>query len=539
MQDSNFICCVIRFFIIFMFLQAIRMDAQNSFFQRQNSVFESASQNWLCKELHAVNARHFECSEQHQWTKPTTGSYSLFNTEIILTESDIRSCEELVFPNGNCLRYLDLIALCDLYFPLYRKSINAKSLHEDYIYLPLLLSGNNQNFQSPDDKCGLWAMDYLTARRQHLRIDTLVDERRGGDFTTHAALQYISELNIRYERDPFQTIMAYLYGVPFVSLLKEQFPNAPFSETVPEDQRMFFKFGAYLKSLIKSTRTANQLNTCFDIFAQSEAVRFDRALQFQALVKVLQIDETQLRQTNAVYTGDYIQPGYNKVPFVMDKVAALKFEALADSVYNWKPPQPLPPASDDWEEQVITYKVKKGDSLGKIASKYSVSIKQLKQWNKIRGDKISRGQILKIQTRKKVNKPKKDIESATDDPEPDLQPESVQPATENPMSRADSLMHAGKYQEAMDYLSSVLTDTSNKKQVENALSVCRKKLNQDRLTPHAPSDKKKVIYVVKSGDSLWSIAKKHKGVTEQEIMMWNKCSSNIRPGQKLIIYPKK
>ncbi|MFH0796131.1 MAG: LysM peptidoglycan-binding domain-containing protein [Candidatus Omnitrophota bacterium] len=43
-----------------------------------------------------------------------------------------------------------------------------------------------------------------------------------------------------------------------------------------------------------------------------------------------------------------------------------------------------------------TYKVKPGDTLGKVAQKYHVSVKQLKTWNKIKGDKVYVGQRLKI-----------------------------------------------------------------------------------------------------------------------------------------------
>lgn len=42
------------------------------------------------------------------------------------------------------------------------------------------------------------------------------------------------------------------------------------------------------------------------------------------------------------------------------------------------------------------YRVKSGDTLGKVAQKYHVSVKQLKTWNKIKGDKIYVGQHLKI-----------------------------------------------------------------------------------------------------------------------------------------------
>jgi LysM repeat protein len=43
-----------------------------------------------------------------------------------------------------------------------------------------------------------------------------------------------------------------------------------------------------------------------------------------------------------------------------------------------------------------TYKVKKGDTLGKVAGKYGVSVSRLKTWNGLKGGKIYVGQRLQI-----------------------------------------------------------------------------------------------------------------------------------------------
>ena len=46
----------------------------------------------------------------------------------------------------------------------------------------------------------------------------------------------------------------------------------------------------------------------------------------------------------------------------------------------------------------ITHTVKKGESLGKIANKYHVSVANIKKWNNLRKDVISAGQKLVIYT---------------------------------------------------------------------------------------------------------------------------------------------
>ena len=57
------------------------------------------------------------------------------------------------------------------------------------------------------------------------------------------------------------------------------------------------------------------------------------------------------------------------------------------------------PASNTQEVSVpdpIVHRVKKGETLGAIAKKYHVSVKQLMQWNGLRNSMIRIGQSLKI-----------------------------------------------------------------------------------------------------------------------------------------------
>ena len=46
-----------------------------------------------------------------------------------------------------------------------------------------------------------------------------------------------------------------------------------------------------------------------------------------------------------------------------------------------------------------TYKIKSGDTLSELASRYSVSLVDLRRYNRLSGDRIRVGQILKIPPR--------------------------------------------------------------------------------------------------------------------------------------------
>lgn len=61
-----------------------------------------------------------------------------------------------------------------------------------------------------------------------------------------------------------------------------------------------------------------------------------------------------------------------------------------------KRPAPAKIVEKPKEPQYITYTVKSGDTLGKIASKYHVKVSDIKKWNNLKSDLIRANQKLKI-----------------------------------------------------------------------------------------------------------------------------------------------
>jgi membrane-bound lytic murein transglycosylase D len=65
----------------------------------------------------------------------------------------------------------------------------------------------------------------------------------------------------------------------------------------------------------------------------------------------------------------------------------------ADSSYVSKP---------KFDRKTQFHTIKSGESLGKIADRYNVSISELKKWNSIKGNNIQAGKKLKIYSDKKI-----------------------------------------------------------------------------------------------------------------------------------------
>jgi membrane-bound lytic murein transglycosylase D len=110
---------------------------------------------------------------------------------------------------------------------------------------------------------------------------------------------------------------------------------------------------------------------------------------------------------------EFLNPSYKLgiIPVIEDEKYVLrlpldgigKFVTHEEAVYAYaqeefdKKEKPLPELFEQPEK--IRYRVRKGDYLGKIASRYGVGVSQLKRWNGLRSNNIRVGQRLTIYPR--------------------------------------------------------------------------------------------------------------------------------------------
>ena len=143
----------------------------------------------------------------------------------------------------------------------------------------------------------------------------------------------------------------------------------------------------------------------------------------------------------------------------------------ADVYFN---PVTLKKIKDGGDGQRIVYRVKSGDVLGKIALRYRVTVSQIKRWNNLRSNTIRIGQRLVIYS-------------------------GVKPSAE---------------------------PVQTKKTAATSSSSSKTSVSPD--TPYT-------TYTVKSGDTLYDIAKAYPGVSAKNIMDFNGIGSRIKPGMKIRI----
>ena len=138
-----------------------------------------------------------------------------------------------------------------------------------------------------------------------------------------------------------------------------------------------------------------------------------------------------------------------------------------------------------------TYIVQKGDSLWSIASKFNMTVSELKNLNNLKNNLLSIGQVLKIKDSSNNGK------------------------TTYTVQKGDSLwVIANKYGITTEELKSYNNLTSNLLSIGQVLKIPQGKTSTEN------------IYTVKKGDSLWTIANRY-NTTVEKIKVLNNLTSNL------------
>lgn len=110
------------------------------------------------------------------------------------------------------------------------RELEDRGLPRSLKYLPVIESGYHPGAVSRVGATGLWQLMGPTARSLGLRVNSLVDERRDPFSSTAVALDYLLELNQRFD-SWFLTLAAYNAGPYRIeSILRRHAPDAPLTD---------------------------------------------------------------------------------------------------------------------------------------------------------------------------------------------------------------------------------------------------------------------------------------------------------------------
>ena len=251
----------------------------------------------------------------------------------------------------------------------------------------------------------------------------------------------------------------------------------------------------------------------------------------------------ELKNLNPQYSHNII-PGNSKeyilrLPYNYTNA----FIDIEDSLYRHKAdeyfnPVTLKKIQDGADGERIVYRVKSGDYLGRIASRHRCTVAQIKRWNNLSSNNIRVGQRLVIY--RGGSAPASSSSSSSSKATDATGTSAPANATTYIVKSGDVL---GKIAErhgcTVAQLKSWNKLTSNNIRIGQKLIVSAASSSAQNATAASAQSGEYTTYTIKSGDSLYSIAKNYPGISAQDIMDFNGLSSsNIKPGM-IIRIPKK
>lgn len=455
----------------------------------------------------------------------------------------------------------NMLGLSLYYMPIFEEALERHGLPNELRYLPVIESALVPTAVSPAGAAGLWQFMPGTGKDLGLEINSLIDQRRDPYLASEAGAKFLKQLYSNYN-DWSLAIAAYNCGPGNVNKALRRagdgkhdfwdiYPFLP-AETrgyVPAFIAANYIMNYYKEHDISPALARKPLIT--------DTVHVSRRVHFQQISDVMGIPMAELRTLNPQFRKDVIPGDIRPYSLVLPSLQVYAYIANEDSIVNhnaslYARRGIVEPASgkivgssangDYYDEEVIQYhKVKKGETLAKIAKRYGVTVSSIRKLNKC-GKSVKAGRNLKIKTIVRRYRPKP-TPAPTPAPETAdtiaVQNDSVPPVPE-PASLTDStLVQMPEQPDASADSAAVAQETKptpapEKKQVDKKAP--DKKQNASKNTNTKKDTKPKTtVHKVRKGESLDKIARRY-GVTVAELKKANGLKNDkIKIGQSLKI----
>ncbi|MDH6306426.1 membrane-bound lytic murein transglycosylase D [Parabacteroides sp. PF5-5] len=400
------------------------------------------------------------------------------------------------------IRYM--LGMADFYFPMIEQILDENGLPMELKYLAVVESALNPTALSRVGAAGLWQFMLPTGKSYGLEINSLVDDRRDPVKATQAACRYFKDMYEIYQ-DWHLVLAAYNCGPGNVNkAIRRSGGKMDFWQIfqhLPRETRSYvplfiaanYAMNYYCDHNICPVETTLPLST--------DTVMVNRAVHLQQVADLVQMDVEEIRALNPQYKRDII-PG-NVKPSVLKLPTSKSFAYIEkeNAIYGHRVDELLGMFDENGQanasnrEQII-HVTKAGETLFTIGDKYGVTARDIRKWNGLGSNRVASGKRLKLY-----------------------------------VDNGGVAFASNKAKQETTATATATKTTAASQQVKTQTA---KATTAKTQTASAANNKGYVTYKVKSGDSLYSIARKYPGVSAAVLQKANNLpNSNIRPGQIL------
>ena len=415
------------------------------------------------------------------------------------------------------------------YEPMIRAKLHEAGLPEDLTYLALIESGYDPNAYSRAAAVGMWQFMTSTAKSTGLRVDWWVDERRDPVRSTDGAIKFLKYLNEQFG-SLYLAAAAYNGGPGRVSRGLTRYADELDGETgddaffaLAETDYLRRETRDYVPRLIAAALIAKDPDRYgFDINYDSalvyDSARVGPATPLAAVARAAGTDVSSIIELNPEILRGMTPP---KDSFTV-RIPPGAGESF-DSVFATLPKE----ERAAWTRSTT----RKGETLSKLARRAGVSSKELRWYNPslhvTRSGHVSAGHTVMF-PRKEV------VAAALSVPDPSIERYgSSRNSTSHIVKSGESLgLIAQRYHTSVK---AIMRLNGLRKSIIYPGQVLLVKGSARTRTASSARADAGGVHVVRSGESLWSIARKYDTTVKELKKLNGLASDNLRAGQRLVV----
>lgn len=417
--------------------------------------------------------------------------------------------------------------------------LEARKMPLELALLPVVESAFNPTALSRAKASGLWQFIPSTGKRFGLKQNNYYDGRRDIVESTRAALDYFEFLAQEFDGDWYLAIAAYNSGEMNVARAVERnrakgLPTDFFSLELPRETE------AYVPRLLAVRRIINDPKAYGLEFGtlqnQPYFVKVDVKGQIDLALaaKLADMPQEEFLAINPAFKRRITDPSGTHHLLIPVQSEQAFMERLASIPATKRTPS-------------VFYRVRRGDTLSKIAIRYGMSVNELMSLNHMKTRSIKPGSDLLLRgvaipataTASTTVSNESIVASASVAPKPRIESTTRKYHVVETGDTVWSIAHQYEVDEedltGLNHIRGNNIKIGQKLRIPDVVSVNANP--EDKPAPSTTaSNNDSSTYVVRSGDTLYGIAAQF-NVDVKQLMSWNKIHSpsSLQPGQKLLV----
>lgn len=351
------------------------------------------------RDYYSLSRKRREVTSEdiHNKDKLYRGRIQAMESAIPLTYNPIVRDAIDLYVNKRSNLLSNMLAKSAYYFPIIEDVLDRHNLPLELKYLAIVESALNPTAVSRMGATGLWQFMLRTGKVYGLHIDSLIDERRDPQKSSEAMCKYFEDMYALYG-DWLLSIAAYNCGPGNVNKAirraggsKDFWVIYPY---LPRETRAYVPFFIAAFYSMEHYREHDIRPNMIHVPLAVDTIHINTRQNFADLSRYSKVDINVIRELNPKYKREIVPGNTATQVLILPASDAIEFSTKKDSLIAAvaKDPDIAPSRVEN-----MVHRVSRGETLSRIAHRYGVTISDIKEWNNLRSNRLSVGQVLTLE----------------------------------------------------------------------------------------------------------------------------------------------